>query len=346
MMKKNYSIHDVVKFTIQSENIPKRMAIEYANFEKDHINNPDFIVEIGNFVPSKEDCYIVDHTYYIKEGYFYCKDSYKFGKWMIQVSGLESDQTHIKLSTNAVGTLVPDMFICAYVIDFFIRFKLESKGYSVVHASAMSKGGQAFLFPSQSGAGKTSTAIYLAESGYDYLGDDFVILHEGQVLSYPTALNIFAYNLNPAIRENLPAYDRVVLQLKDALYKLTARRIKIFTKMNPKDIPGLNITDASMLKAVYLLAQGDRLEITDAEPDVILNSLAINQKMESYPFFKYLLEYSYVFPSSNIARFWMTCAANLRKNLNGEVKLYSVSVPRHYSREVFEEFREALECGN
>ncbi|NMB51661.1 MAG: hypothetical protein GX999_04990, partial [Bacteroidales bacterium] len=148
------------------------MAVEYENFETDHINNPDFIIEIGDFKPSNDDCYIIDHTYYIKKGYFYCKDSYKFGKWMIQVSGLESDQTHIKLSTNAVGTLVPDMFVCAYVIDFFIRFKLETKGYSVVHASSMSKGGQAFLFPSQSGAGKTSTAIYLAESGYDYLGDD------------------------------------------------------------------------------------------------------------------------------------------------------------------------------
>lgn len=346
MKEKNYSIHDVVKFTIRSEKIPKRMAIEYINFEKDHIANPDFVVEIGDFTPSNDDCYIIDHTYYIKDDFFYCKDSYKFGRWMIQVYGLESDETYIKLSTNVVGTLVPDMFICAFVIDFFIRLKFETKGYSVIHASSMSKEGRAFLFPSQSGAGKTSTAIYLTESGYDYLGDDFVILHEGQVLSYPTALNIFAYNLNPVVRRNLPAYDRAVLQLKDALYKLTARRIKIFTKMNPKDIPGLNITDSSTLKAVYLLAKGEQLEITDAEPDVIINSLAINQKLESYPFLKYLLEYSYVFPNSSIAQFWKTCAANLKKNLNGEVKIYSVRVPRYYSKEVFEEFKEALECGN
>lgn len=345
MVQNYYSIHGVVNFTIKSNRVTNRMAVEYENFETNHIDDPDFIIEIGNFEPSNDDCYIIDHTYYIKDGYFFCKDSYKFGKWMIQVSGLESDQTHIKLSTNTVGTLVPDMFICAYVIDFFIRFKLERKGYSVVHASAMSRGGQAFLFPSQSGAGKTSTAIYLAERGYDYLGDDFVILHEGQVLSYPTALNLFAYNLNPAIRKNLPVHDRAVIQLKNALYKLTAKKIKIFTKMNPRDIPGLNVTDSSTLKGVYLLAQGDLLEITTAEPEVILNSLAINQKLESYPFFKYLLEYSYVFPNSSIAQFWMTCAANLRKNLNGEVKLYSVSVPRHYSKEVFEELKEALECG-
>lgn len=346
MIEKNYSIHDVVKFTIRSEHIPERMAVEYANFEADHIANPDFIVEIGDFIPSNEDCYIIDHTYYIKKGYFYCKDSYKFGKWMIQVSGLESDETHIKLSTNAVGTFVPDMFICAYVIDFLIRFKFESKGYSVVHASSMSREGQAFLFPSQSGAGKTSTAIYLTECGYDYLGDDFVILHKGNVLSYPTALNIFAYNLNPVVRENLPIYGRTVLQLKNALYKLTARKIKIFTKMNPKNIPGLNVTDSSLLKAVYLLAQGECLEISAAEPNVILNSLAINQKLESYPFLKYLLEYSYVFPNSCIAQFWTTCATNLKNNLNGDTKLYKVSVPRHYNRKIFEDFREAIECGN
>ncbi len=346
MNEKHYSIHDIVKFTIRSGYISKRMVVEYVNFEKDNITNPDFIIEIGDFKPSNDDCYIIDHTYYIKEGYFYCKDSYKFGKWSIQVSGLESNETLIKLSTNIVGTLVPDMFICAYVIDFLIRFKLEQKGYSVIHASAMSREGQAFLFPSQSGAGKTSTAIYLAESGYDYLGDDFVILHNDQVLSYPTALNIFTYNLNPAIRKNLPVSDRVVLQLKNALYKLTARKIKIFTKMNPKDIPGLNVTDSSTLMAVYLLAQGDRLELTNTKRDIILNSLIINQKLESYPFLKYLLEYSYVFPNSSIAQFWTTCAANLKKNLNDEAKLYSVSVPRHYSKDVFEEFKEALECGN
>jgi hypothetical protein len=71
----------------------------------------------------------------------------------------------------------------------------------VVHASAMSRNGQAMMFPSQSGAGKSTTALYLSEAGYDYLGDDFIILHDGHVHSYPTPLNLFPYHMNPLIQK-------------------------------------------------------------------------------------------------------------------------------------------------
>ena len=322
------------------------MAIEYVNFETDYIKSPDFTIELGEFVPSDENCYIIDHTYHIRDNYFYCKDSYKFGKWKIQVSGLESVETNIKLSTNIIGTYAADMFICAYIIDFFIRFKLERKGYSVIHASSMSKDNQAILFPSQSGAGKTTTAIYLAEKGYDYLGDDFVILYKGQVFSYPTPLNLFAYNLNPVIKKSLSFKDKLLLKIKNAFYRITAGKIKIFTKMNPKGISGLKVIDKSILKAVYLLAQGNQFAITSGKPDLIMNSIIINQKLESYLWLKYLLEYSYVFPNSSIAQFWNVCESNLKENLKNNVKLYCALIPRNYNKDVFFKFREAIECGN
>ena len=346
MIERQYTIHNIVNFTIKSKTIPKRMSIEYVNFETNRISRPDFTINIGDFIPSNDDCSLIDHTFYIKEDYFYCKDSYKFGTWEVEVTGLESDTTTIKLSTNSIGTLFPDMFICAYIIDFFIRFKLERKGYSVIHASSMCKNNHAYVFPSQSGAGKTTTALYLAEKGYNSLGDDFVILYQGQVFSYPTPLNIFSYNLNPVIQRNLPIRERVILKLKTALYTFTAGKIKIFTKLNPRDVPDLTIVDASPLKSIYLLAQGDRLEITDAKPVQIMNSLIINQKLESYPFLKYLLEYSYVFPNSSIARFWDTCERNLKENIKGNVNFYSVRLPRQYTREVFNQFQEVIECGN
>jgi len=346
MIEKHYTIHNIVNFTIKSTTIPKRMAIEYANFETDHINRPDFTIEIGDFIPSNEDCSLIDHTYFIKKGYFYCKDSYKFGKWAVEVNGLESDELHLNISTNFIGLYAADMFICAYIIDFFIRYTLERKGYSVVHAASMSKDNHALLFPSQSGAGKTTTAVYLAEDGYDYLGDDFVILHKGQVFSYPTPLNVFSYNLNPVIRSGLPFQDRILLKIKSALYKITAGRIKIFTKMNPVDIPNFNVVENSNLDTIYLLSQGEKLEVTPANPDFVVNSLIINQKLESYPFLKYFIEYSYEFPNSDIARFWNTCEKNLKMNLEGDMQYYEARIPRHYTSEIFKKFQEVMECGN
>ena len=211
-MEKNYNIHDIVKFKVIANRISNRMDIEYINFESDTIDNPDFTIYLGDFTPSNEGCSILDHTYYIKKNYLYCKDSYKIGRWAVEVSGLEENEMTVKLSTNTVGAIAADMFICAFIIDFLIRFKMEQKGYSVVHASAVSKDGNAYLFPSQSGAGKTTTAIYFAENGYNFLGDDFVILHNRDVISYLTPLNIFAYNLNPIILKNLGFKDKRILE--------------------------------------------------------------------------------------------------------------------------------------
>jgi hypothetical protein len=321
------------------------MDIEYRNFESEKIDNPDFTVYLGDFTPSNESCTILDYTYHIKENYIYCEDSYKIGRWQVEVSGLEKGGTTVKLSTNIVGTIAADMFICMFVIDFLIRFKMEGKGYSVVHASAVSKDGHGYLFPSQSGAGKTTTAVYFAENGYNFLGDDFVILHKGEVISYLTPLNIFAYNLNPVILKNLGFNDKLILKLKNILYKATSRYIKIFTKMNPKKIFSNQIVDKSKLDAVFLLVPKEKFGVEKTDREVIINNLFINQMMESFPFLKYLLEYAYVFPESSIATHWEKCRENLMRNLGEDMDFYRVDVPKRYDRGTFEKIREVVECG-
>ncbi len=346
MIEKCYNLHDIVKFRVKSNRIPKRLLIEYENFEIENVDAPDFIIELNDFAPDNKDCFISDHRFYIKENYFYCEDSYKFGKWKIEVLNLESDLTYIRLKTNFVGRILADMFICAFVIDFFIRLKFERKGYSVVHAAAMSKENEAMLFPSQSGAGKTTTAMYLADCEYDYLGDDFVIIYKGKIFSYPTALNIFAYNLNPIIRENLSRFDNCILILKNAVYKLTLGKIKIFTKLNPKNIPYLNVVKDSTLKSVYLLDQGIQFSVDNSDNKIIYNSLIINQKMESYPFLKYFLEYSFIYPNSDIAHFWDDCRNNITNNIGPEIEFFRVGIPKKYTRDEFEKFKGVIECGN
>jgi hypothetical protein len=345
MIEKNYSIHDIVKFKVIGNRISKRLDIEYKNFESEKIDNPDFTVYLGDFTPSNERCTILDNTYHIKENYFYCEDSYKIGRWRVEVSELEGKETTVKLSTNIVGTIAADMFICAFVIDFLIRFKMEQKGYSVVHAAAVSKDGHAYLFPSQSGAGKTTTAVYFAEKCYNLLGDDFVILHNGDVISYLTPLNIFAYNLNPVILKNFGFKDKIILKLKNMLYKATSGYIKIFTKMNPTEMFSNQIIDKSKLATVFLLVPKEKFSVEKTDRGVVINNLFINQKMESFPFLKYLLEYAYVFPESGIAAYWEKCKENLVRNLGEDVDFYRVDVPKRYDRGTFEKISEVVECG-
>lgn len=345
MIEKNYSIHGIVNFKVIANNISKRMDIEYKNFESNNIDNPDFIVQLGDFKPLNDNCIIIDNKYHIKQNYFYCEDSYKMGKWEVEISGFGQKFTKVMISVNRIASMAADMFICAFITDFLIRFKLEEKGYSVVHASAVSKDGHAYLFPSHSGAGKTTTALYFAEIGYDFLGDDFVIIHEGNLISYLTPLNIFAYNLNSVVSSYIGKKDKYLLKLKSIIYDASFGYVKIFTKVNPTDMFLGYMLYSSSLDSVYLLAQRDNFNIRKIDTQAVVNNLFINQMLEAGNFLKYILEYSYVFPESNVAKFWNNCKTNLETNLGNHAGLYEVSVPKRYDRETFNKMRRIVECG-
>jgi hypothetical protein len=48
-------------------------------------------------------------------------------------------------------------------------------GRYILHASAVSRGGRAILFPGRSGAGKSSAALSLVVAGWDYVSDDSIV---------------------------------------------------------------------------------------------------------------------------------------------------------------------------
>lgn len=95
MEERYFNIHDIVKFKIVNTT-PfkwqfKNIYGSYENFEAVKTDDLDFIVYLGRFKPTNQDCYITEEKYYIKEDYFYCqKDSYKFTNWEFEMSGFES----------------------------------------------------------------------------------------------------------------------------------------------------------------------------------------------------------------------------------------------------------------
>jgi hypothetical protein len=319
-----------VNFKIVAPFIPSRLKLEYQNFKRDSLENVDFVITLKEFTPDLTDCTVIDHTYYIKNNYFYCSDSYKFGKWKIEVIGMDSNPLCIMVSPNFVAKQASDMFICAFIIDFFIRFFLNEKGYSVAHASSVEKEGKGYLFPSQSGAGKTTTAVYFVNAGYNYIGDDFTIFKDGILYNYLTPLNLFSYNLNPQILKNMTYFDRILIDVKDLLYRLTSGYVKIFSKMNPLVICGDNVGDEVSLKKVLLLSQQEDLSIKNISKDDVVNNIFINQKLESFPFYKYFLEYSYVYPESRIASYWERCLNDIQKNLVDGIEYIELGIPKKY----------------
>lgn len=347
MIEKYYNIHNIVKFKIVDKNnffnrLFSDVFVQYKNFESEEIDKPDITIYLGNFTSSNQDCCILDDKYYVREDYLYCKgDSYKLAKWEFEISGFESGNMIACISNNSIGS----MFISGNIIDFLIHYKMNEKGYPMVHASCVSKNTHAQLFSARSGGGKTTIALNLLDNGFDFLGDNFITLHENNVLSFLSPLNIFTYNLTPIIKGNFGVKSRIVLSFKNLLYKVTMGYVKIFTKINVKDIFMEKIIDKSQLEAMFIIIPKEKFQIGRIGKDELIEHLVMNQKLDSPYFLKYILEYSYMFPESKLANHWNRYKDILGRNLSDDILFYKVEVPQRYDREVFGKILEVIENG-
>ena len=334
----NYSIHDIVTFKIVDQTgffdrLLSNVYVQYKNFETEEISNPDFIVYLGNFSPSNQDCYILDDRYYIKKDYFYCRDTRKLAKWEFEMNGFEGGRMTARIHTNLSGNLS----ISGNIIDFLIDFKLNEKGFPLIHASCVSKNNKAFIFSARSGGGKSTIATYFLERGFNYLGDNYIILGKDWVLSFITPINIFTYNITPLIRNSLNRKDKILLLFKSYLHKLSGGYIKIFTKLDVSRLFPNKIIDKSKLDTIFLIIPRKEFRIEEINKEDLSEHLVINQQLEFFhlPFLNYLSAYSYMFPDSKFSTRWESYKENIESNL-GNAILYKVEVPKKYDESVID----------
>ena len=334
--EKGYSIHDLVTFKIINRSnfinrVSSTVNLEYKNFETEKVDNPDFIIYLGDFAPSNQECRILDNHYYVKKDYFYCTDSFKIAKWKFEMSGFESGDTEIRISANSFATMI----ISGFLIDPLINFKLAEKGCALVHGSCVSKDNHAYLFTAQGGGGKTSTALYAVERGFNFMGDNFTILDKGYALSFLSPLNIFSFNLVPVVKKNMKIKSKAEFHLKNILYKTTG--LRIVTKINVKEIFTNSLNDKSKLKTIFLLIPKGKFGIVEIDKEELIGHMVANMKLDSFPFLKYMMMYSYVFPESRMATHWDRYEENLRRNLSSDITICKVEVPQRYDINTFEE---------
>jgi hypothetical protein len=331
-MEKYYNVHDIVTFKI-IENIGLLGRLlggdsELRDFESIKIANPDFTVHFGNFTPHNQDCYFLDEKYYIKENYLYCKDSFRYVKWELEMSGFEQSNMEVRLNCNLPGK----MFIYDLIINHLIWLKLNEKGYSIVHGSSVSKDGKAYIFAGQGASGKSTIALNLLESGFTLLGDHFVILNNGYVMSFPSPLHIMGFNVTPFIKMNMSLKHKVFFHSNELLYKLTGRGTA--TKINVNGIFPNSLEDKAKLHSIFLLLPKEKFKAEKIGREDLINHLVMNQKLESFPsFIKYLVEYSYIFPQSNMATYWEHYEENLRRAIPPGIEIYKLEVPKKYDAE-------------
>jgi hypothetical protein len=149
----NYNYHDILKMRI----IRRKKSIFdayleklFSHYEVDEIDNSDLCIMIGEFSPDLKDCFVVDNHYYVKEDYIFYENKYKYARWKVEISGLESAQTNVRIASNPFGRVV----FPGETVYSLMRYKLALKGHPLIHGSGVGLNGKGHIFSSRSGTGK------------------------------------------------------------------------------------------------------------------------------------------------------------------------------------------------
>jgi len=335
----HFSINDILYVSIHDNKrrynkIFKNINKHYENFliknANEDLNKNCLRITIGKFEPDLSNKYIIgDGKYAVCDGYIYVKkEVYKGGHWSFEANNIEGRITELKIDCNTVGRI----FITGIIIDFFIHLKLCQINHPIIHSSGFVKDDKAILFSTRGGGGKTSLVLEAISRGYGYLGDNYLIINQHKVMSFPTALSIFTYNLHPVVKSCLSKTEILQISLKNIIYKLTRGYVKFFTKINPNRIA--KIVPISDINAAYVIfptneQEATKMTMAPLSPEEAIAHIVCNQMLEFAFFNKYICEYSYYYPESDLANHWNKYADSLNKNLN-KVKFYKLNIPKSF----------------
>jgi hypothetical protein len=311
------------------------------------VENADMTINIGSFSPHNENCYVIDHKYYIKSNYLYCRDSAGKLKWEAEIDGFEYGKITININPLEKQTIF-DLCLPLYtfLLEGMLMYSLSNLGFYIIHAAAVSKNNKAVLLAGRGGSFKTSIVMDLVRKfNYKYMSDDKIIIHKNLAYSLPICIDKFNFMLSNMESENyknkLEKY-RMLKSLLTEKEKITnntqydfiknvssIEKIIFISKKKSSKFEVKKISESKEM--INKLIENNRLELC-------LNgsNLPSLTKMRTNPFYRYMLEYSYVYPQSRIAKYWENLTENLVQILNF-TEVYEIQMPYRYDIKYLEE---------
>lgn len=344
----NYNLHDIIKFKIvRSKGYGLRdiINLKFSFFEVEDVDDPDITLNIEKFTPSDENCYLVDHKYYVKDNYFYCKDREGKAKWEVEITGFEDGNTTINFNGKIGGfqSFTNPDFIAQNLLLRIIGYKLARKGYFLAHSAGISKNNQAYVLVGRGGTFKTSLCMdIIRRAGFEFLGDDRVILHGDMVFSFPMGLRVFSF-----MCDHLPNEKSWNVFNKIRFVKC------LWDTKSKKDNP-IKVGKPSKLKSLLFIVRTNKETISERRIPLneAVDRLITNNRLEDFislggmginsgPHLKYALAYSYIFPDSPVATQKRDIEQGLRSFIE-KVPIYEIEIPYSYNRNVFKEVQRLI----
>jgi len=337
----NYNIHNILKIKIvrdKKKDFLKDLNLPFSYFEtEEEIDNPDIILNIGKFTPSNNDCYIVDYNYYIKDNYIYCKDFGGTARWEMEIFGFEEGRTVINYDGKVFGkeSFYPFYLPQNFILLPLIEYKLAQKNYFLIHAAGISdKEGNAYILIGRPGSFKsTLTMDFVRREGFNWLGDERVIISGDKILSFPTLLITFNFKCKYLTSEE---FGGLLDKIRFIKY--------LYHNSNYKNC-NIKIEKISKLKFLFFISrtnskifQKEVIPIEEAIDKLVENNRA---EMILQQFYKYMLAYSFIFPESQIARYLDYLRQNLRTIITNKIML-SIEIPQKYNLNIQNEILSAL----
>lgn len=336
----SYNVHDILKFHIirnTTYNWRDNINLKFSFFEVDNVEDPDIVLNIGKFTPSCRSYYSVDHKYYIKHNYLYCKESEGAVNWELQINGLEDDLTTINYNGKVRGLsslLNPD-FLAQNILLKIIEYKLYQKGYYLAHAGGVSKDCKGYILSGRGGSFKTTLCMDLIrKENCRLLGDDRVLIGNGSAYAFPLGLPVFSYMLQNLDHENAWKFPHKLDFLR------RARNSSISPDDSMCELKPVKIAALSFINR----AEISELTVQKISEEDLLQKVILNNRLEDYidisflqitsgPFLRYMLAYSYIFPDSLIARF-LDCNDVNHSTISrclGDPAVFNVTIPQNYN---------------
>lgn len=294
---------------------------------------PDLIVSQEKNLSTCSQLGVSDNKYHVGEDQVCWSSSYKLGSWQVAIDGLESPPVRVTFSGNRFAP----KYIFFHVVEPLINYLLALKGSILLHSSGVGDGYRGYVFASRSGAGKTSLALHLLNSGLpQFLGDEFLILTEkGCVASFPLSINLFRHNVlsNPFLHPLMPAAERRRIKFNWLLYRFSAGWAKPGRSVPIKNLfPDVDIPQMLPLGALAMLVSTDERDISVLQHDspiALVDELLKMNKFE-FRFLQGALDaYKTAHPQSEVCLHDDRC----RRILAGiveQVPCYQISVPRRF----------------